>query len=281
MRGDIPTTIRVKPSLWRRIRSKGAVGTVRAVIARVAPPRVQNHPKLLEHFVGRRGLEIGGPSPAFGRRGIFPVYPLVETLDSVNFAAVTVWEGAISEGGTYRFDARRAPGRQFILEATDLGRIASEQYDFVLSSHTIEHTANPLRALAEWRRVMKRGGHMALVVPDKVRTFDHLRPVTRMDHLLQDLEKDTGEEDLTHVAETEQLHDPRRDPGDVRAEVSLAEHNLYTRVMHHHVFDEQLVREVVLWGGFELVWLELVAPVHVFALARRPAELEVQPRQAS
>ena len=43
------------------------------------------------------------------------------------------------------------PGYQYIAEANDLRMIESGTYHFVLSSHTIEHTAKPLRALREAR----------------------------------------------------------------------------------------------------------------------------------
>ena len=32
-------------------------------------------------------------------------------------------------------------------------------YDVLLSSHTLEHIANPLRALSEWKRIVGDDGH--------------------------------------------------------------------------------------------------------------------------
>jgi len=264
-----PTVWRIKPPLWRRVRAKGVNGTLEAIASRLYPPRVSGHKTLISEFAGRRGLEIGGPSDVFARRGLFPIYPVVASVDNVNFSATTVWGGTIAEGRTYSFQPDRARGHQFVLEATELAGIPSLSYDFLVSSHAIEHIANPLKAMREWKRVIRPGGYLALVVPDKHRTFDHRRPTTPMHHLVQDLERDVGEDDLTHVDESERLHDDRRDPGELCAGVPLATHNFATRVMHHHVFDLDLVQEVVEHARLQLLVLHLVRPCHIFALARR------------
>jgi hypothetical protein len=94
-------------------------------------------------------LEIGGPSRLFMRRGALPVYPLAARIDNCNFGQYKTWEGAIEVGHTFRFDEARAPGNQFVSEATDLSGIPSSNYDFVLSSRMLEHSANPLAALLE------------------------------------------------------------------------------------------------------------------------------------
>jgi hypothetical protein len=93
--------------------------------------------------------------------------------------------------------------------------------------------------------------------------------MTTMHHLLADLERDVGEDDLTHVEESERFHDAGRDPGELCASVPLARHNFETRVMHHHVFDVHLVGEVVGHAGFELLAIQVVRPCHIFALATR------------
>jgi len=255
-----PTIRRVRPSPWKKIRAKGFVGSLVALGARVSPPRVRDYQSLTREFAGLRGLEVGGPSQVFTKRGIFPIYEAVSRVDNVNFSFDTIWDSA--------FPGRPA-GIQHVSEATELTGIPSASYDFVASSHTIEHTANPLKALREWKRVTRPGGYLVLVVPDKHRTFDRRRPITAMRHLEDDLERDTGEDDLTHVEESERLHDASRDPGETCSSVPLAQHNLETRVMHHHVFDVHLVRRMVEHTGFQLVALDVVRPCHIFALARR------------
>ena len=223
----------------------------------------------------RLGLEIGGPSRIFRRKkGLLPLYPLVGGLDNVNYGRRTLWEGRIEEGLTFRFDAGKEPGRQYILEATDLRGIQDRAYDFVLSSHTLEHSANPLQALEEWVRVLKPGGGLVLVVPHGEGTFDHRRPVTTMEHLLDDRRRSTGEDDLTHLEEILALHDLTLDKkaGDADAFRRRSEDNLAQRCLHHHVFETELAVAVVDWAGLEVLVVEPTPPYHVLVVARKPVE---------
>ena len=40
-------------------------------------------------------------------------------------------------------------------------------YNFVYSSHCLEHTNNPRNSIQSWLRVLKPGGHLIVVVPDE------------------------------------------------------------------------------------------------------------------
>ncbi|MBM4131369.1 class I SAM-dependent methyltransferase, partial [bacterium] len=195
------------------LRSGGAGALLVAAWRRVRPHRVRGFAARRADFAGLTGLELGGPSPLFGPRGSLPVYPVAGRLDNVNFSHRTAWEGAIREGETFRFRPGADPGTQFVAEAGSLPFVDDAAYDFVLSSHCLEHLANPLAALAEWRRVLRPGGSLVLVVPHRDGTFDHRRPVTSLNHLEADLERGTDEGDLTHLEEILRLHDLARDPG--------------------------------------------------------------------
>jgi SAM-dependent methyltransferase len=45
--------------------------------------------------------------------------------------------------------------------------VADETYDFVHSSHCLEHLHDPAEGLANWLRILKPGGHMIVLVPDE------------------------------------------------------------------------------------------------------------------
>lgn len=77
----------------------------------------------------------------------------------------------------------------------------SNSLDYVVSSHVLEHTANPVAALAEWYRVLKPDGLVYLVVPDRRYTWDHRRPLTPIAHMLADFERNTTAVDATHIDE--------------------------------------------------------------------------------
>jgi SAM-dependent methyltransferase len=252
----------------------GVSGVVSAIVRRIRTPRARSF-SICETIVnGASGIEIGGHSPIFARGGLIPLYPLALRIDNVNFADSTIWQDATKDGGSFVFHPGKAPGRLFVAEGADPSVIPSATYDFVLSSHMLEHTANPLRALAEWSRLLRAGGALILVVPHRDGTFDHRRPITAMSHLVGDFDANMGEDDLTHLQESLQLHDVSRDPGltDADAFRERAEQNAKFRGLHHHVFDTRLVVDVVLHAGFEVVAVEALEPYHIVVVARKPLE---------
>jgi SAM-dependent methyltransferase len=221
-------------------------------------------------LIGKSGIEIGGPSQVFSKQGIFPVYPIAGNLDNCNYCCNTVWGGAAMQGESYRFDPDKPDGQQHIAEATDMGKLPSGTYDFVLSSHVLEHSANPILALSEWKRLLKDDGYLVLVLPDKKHTFDHRRPVTALAHLIDDFNAGTGEDDLTHLPEILALHDLKRDPeaGDVAAFKSRSMQNFENRCLHQHVFDMQLAVALLEHVGLTIMAAEKLRPHHLLLVAR-------------
>lgn len=71
--------------------------------------------------------------------------------------------------------------------------------DYIASSHLFEHLPNPVLALSEWYKLVKPGGVIYMIVPDRRFTFDHLRERTTLLHLIQDFENNTTCCDPTHV----------------------------------------------------------------------------------
>ncbi|TWB37192.1 tetratricopeptide repeat protein [Nitrospirillum pindoramense] len=45
--------------------------------------------------------------------------------------------------------------------------VADNSYDFVHSSHCLEHLVDPVRALSNWIRICKPGGHLIITIPDE------------------------------------------------------------------------------------------------------------------
>lgn len=258
---------------FARLRSLG-VAAVLADSYRVAwPYRLHYFTHCMSAFHTGKGLELGGPSTIFGARGSIPVYPVAAHIDNCNFSGDTVWEGAISEGNSFVFDKRATPGRQYVVEASHLQGIADASYDFVLSSHCIEHLANPLLGLSEWIRVLKEDGLLVLVVPHKDGTFDHRRPVTALAHMIQDFDMQMQEDDLTHLDEILRLHDLRMDyrAGDLQTFRERSRHNFENRCLHQHVFDTSLAVEMVDHMGLQLLAVETFRPMHIALIARKLA----------
>jgi SAM-dependent methyltransferase len=202
-------------------------------------------------------LEIGGPSDILAFGGCLPIYSSFATIDNCNYSNNTIWSG---EGIRY--------ARSFLSEGTSL-EIDSASYDCVIASHCLEHIANPIRALMEWKRVLRRGGFLLLILPHRDNTFDWRRPVTSLEHMKQDYQQDTPESDLTHLEEILALHDLSRDPGGCTPE-QFRERSLQNyrfRALHHHVFLPQTAIELLREVGFS-VSRQDVQGFHIVTLAR-------------
>lgn len=260
-----------------RFRSLGVTAVLEDVYRIIFPYRLRYFGHCKSAFKAGKGLELGGPSKIFGSRGSFPVYPVATHIDNCNFNGSTVWEGAISEGNNFVFNRWAKPGHQYVVEASCLQAIADASYDFVLSSHCIEHLANPLQGLLEWIRVLKENGLLVLVVPHKDGTFDHRRPVTSMAHMIQDFDMQMQEDDLTHLDEILRLHDLRMDyrAGDFQTFRERSMRNIENRCLHQHVFDTRLAVEMVDHMGLQLLAVEVFRPMHIALIARKPASGQV------
>lgn len=73
------------------------------------------------------------------------------------------WLGACSET---RLDADESVKPDIVADMTDMGEIGS--YDMVYCSHALEHLPpdSVMKALSEFRRVLKDGGIVVVIVPD-------------------------------------------------------------------------------------------------------------------
>jgi len=212
----------------------------------------------------KKGLEIGGPSPIFGVKGYIPVYSLAKQVDGVNFSNNTVWEKVIKEGLTYNTGANLV-GYQYILDGIALDPIPSSSYDFILSSHSLEHIANPIKALKEWLRVIKTGGVLTLILPNPKYTFDHKRPITTLRHLIDDYNNNIEESDLTHLEEVLTLHDFERDGGvtDMEQFKQRCLNNFRNRCMHQHVYNLDLLIEVFNYLNITVLITDSSFPHHL------------------
>lgn len=243
------------------------------VITTVSYIRQPNKRKLIDiakKFKHLNGIEIGGPSYIFKLKGALPIYLYANKVDGVNYSNDTIWEGVIKEGEFYNYQERDM-GYQYIAEGTDLSAISNEKYDFVLSCHSLEHIANPIKALKEWHRILKPNGTIVLILPNKEFTFDRKRPITLFDHLLEDERNNTPEVDDTHFQEVNELHDMEQDTvlGSKEALVERTAKNDLYRAVHHHVFDFELITKMLNYVGFEVAYQQNYKPFHMITIAQK------------
>jgi SAM-dependent methyltransferase len=133
----------------------------------------------------------------------------------------------------------------------------SHSLDYVVTSHVLEHVANPVAALLEWHRVVRSGGMMYFVAPDRRFTFDHARELTTPEHMWSDFERAMTHRDVTHLDEFIDRVDwaqysPQTPSQDVpaRQEAMRRSHHQYVREggeinIHYHVFESSNLRALV------------------------------------
>ncbi len=94
--------------------------------------------RFVRKYLRGKGVDIGGkPDPLILYREFFPLMESVKTWD-------------LEDG-----DAQKMAG------------VADETYDFVFSSHCLEHMYDPLEALQNWMRILKPDGYIIFAIPEE------------------------------------------------------------------------------------------------------------------
>lgn len=196
------------------------------------------------------GVEIGGPSSHVGNI----LYQNAATIDNVIFSKHTIWSNHTDDYNYYP----NKKGRVIINDAVNISSVQNECYDFCFSSHTLEHIANPLKAINEWLRIIKNGGHLIIIVPEKSVCFDHKRNYSKFSTLLSQYEKDVGEDDLSTLPEILMNHDLIMDPpaGDLGSFTKRSLDNFNNRCLHHYVYNDDLLLEICNYFKCEFVYKE-------------------------
>jgi SAM-dependent methyltransferase len=163
------STIKARVADLLPARVKGAIleGLLRAtVLWRLI--RRRRSPFVSGYLTGMTGIEIGASS----HNRFY--------LDAIN---VDRFGGADT---VYKREERR-----LVLHAVKVDVVApgdelpfdDDTYDFVFSSHVIEHFPDPIKALFEWVRVARR--YVVVIAPHRDRTFDIENPLTPVAELVE------------------------------------------------------------------------------------------------
>ena len=204
--------------------------------------------RILEEIsTGKNGVEIGGPSP-IGKT----IYDNSANVDNVIFSKNTIWSQHTDE---YHFSPGKV-GKVIINDATIIDNVENGVYDYCFSSHCLEHIANPLKAVNEWLRIVKSGGYLIIIVPEKTECFDHRRNISQFKTLLNQFNNGVGENDLSTLREILTNHDLSMDlaAGDFESFTRRSLNNFSNRCLHHYVYSPSLLHEICDWSGCEYVY---------------------------
>jgi SAM-dependent methyltransferase len=123
------------------------------------------------------------------------------------------------------------------------------EYDFVISSHVIEHFFDPIKALKEWYRVIKKGGYIFIIAPITAYVPNETRPTTTLDELIKRNTGEIKEEAILKkvVTENNQLGS------------AIVEGILYdSQHGHWTVFDTNLFKEICDYLKFNIIEIQEV-----------------------
>jgi SAM-dependent methyltransferase len=129
-------------------------------------------------------------------------------------------------------------------DAETLATIPDGGADFLISAHVIEHMRDPIGAIRHWLRVLRPGGLLYLIVPDKRRTTDQMRVRTTLEHMVLDHEQPSAERDFEHYLDYAVfVHHARTDDaiGEARRLRDTGSS------VHFHVFLPQDVLRLLAW----------------------------------
>jgi SAM-dependent methyltransferase len=197
------------------------------------------------------GVEIGGPSSTGNI-----IYENAGNIDNIIFSNNTIWSNHTEEYNYYN----NKKGKVIISDAVNISLIQDESYEFLFSSHCLEHIANPLKAINEWLRIIKNDGYIIIIVPEKSLCFDHKRNYSKFSTLLSQYEKNVGEDDLSTLPEILINHDLTRDPcaGDLGQFTKRCLDNINNRCLHHYVYNDELLKEICNYFKCEFIYNETI-----------------------
>ena len=122
--------------------------------------------------------------------------------------------------------------------------LKNQSVDFVISSHVIEHFFDPIKALKEWYRVIKKGGYIFTIAPITAYVPNETRPTTTLEELIKRHTGEIKEEAILKkvVTENNQLGS------------AIVEGILYdTKHGHWTVFDTNLFKQICEYLNFNLI----------------------------
>lgn len=138
-----------------------------------------------------------------------------------------------------------------------------EKFDLVISSHILEHVANPILAIENLKKCLLPGGIIITIVPDKNQCWDRVRDYTTMEHIIEDYKNNTPENDMTHIHDSSCMNRPNyyEDIGD---------HN-NPRLIHHHTFNIETLLSTHEYVNFKTIkcYNDNIDPLHIVYIGQK------------
>lgn len=133
-----------------------------------------NRAELAQRWITGAGIEIGAlHQPTSVAPGV--------TVRYVDYRTQTENQARYPELSDRKIAATDILDDGFILR-----KVSDDSQDFVIANHALEHSPDPYGTLLVWKQKLRRRGVLYFAVPVAEKCYDHGRPLTTLDHFLED-----------------------------------------------------------------------------------------------
>lgn len=140
-----------------------------------------------------------------------------------------------------------------LCDAHEMNHVSDNQFDYAMTSHVIEHSPSPIRLILELVRVVRVGGYLYNIIPDKNKIYDKCRRTTELSHIIKDYENNTFIEDKSHHEEYFCMLEDSEGMKEFHAK-----HPVDYPYIHYHTFDPASASELFRYLKLELVTVETI-----------------------
>ncbi len=130
----------------------------------------------LKYYINGSGIEVGPLHRPFNLKGL-PITN-IQYVDCLSEDELRIKYPELSDCKLTRID--------IVDDGEKLSKISEESLDFIIAKNFIEHARNPIGTIESWLSKLRKGGTIFMVVPDKRRIFDKKRPLTKLEHFIED-----------------------------------------------------------------------------------------------
>jgi len=122
-----------------------------------------------------------------------------------------------------------------------LNKIQDSGLDFIIANHFLEHCQNPINAIKNMLRVLKKGGILFLAIPNKQFTFDKDRPPITFEHFMKDYTEGPEWSKKGHIINWVKFVDKILEPSEAERQIQKILRMDYS--IHYHTWNFPEIKE--------------------------------------
>tara|TARA_Y100000022_G_scaffold185488_1_gene181330 strand:+ start:567 stop:1373 length:807 start_codon:yes stop_codon:yes gene_type:complete len=231
----IKKLIKILPSnLQKKINQK----KLKKLNTKINPSNTQR--KIIANLCRGDCIEIGAlSSPGW--------FPFATSIKYADIHKSNEAKEALEKIGYFGYHQRKFVDVSIIFnpEKAPLEKITSNSIDTIYSSHSLEHSPNPIAALIDYLRVVKKNGIVYTIIPNKNFTYDKKRKSTDINYLIQKYHSNNWSYNIEEYrdvflnTESHEVYDNKSDKDIINAFKENSGHH------HIYVYDEKNTLQLI------------------------------------